>query len=216
MLIRKQHMSVRIESWLGERIDVPLFVSRASNMVRGFVIGNLIIGVVMSVVTVGVLELLKVQGAIPLGIASGILNLIPFLGLVLATAVPCIAALMQFSSVGPFVIIAVSVIALHLISANILIPKFVGSRVNIGPVSATLGILFWGWLWGVVGLLLAIPLTAFVKIVADSHPSLIHLSNLLAETPRPVAPKFLAKRGKKARETAVSPSEPISAATETP
>jgi len=216
MLIRKQHMSVRIESWLGERIDVPLFVSRASKMVRGFVIGNLIIGVVMSVVTVGVLELLKVQGAIPLGIASGILNLIPFLGLVLATAVPCIAALMQFSSVGPFVIIAVSVIALHLISANILIPKFVGSRVNIGPVSATLGILFWGWLWGVVGLLLAIPLTAFVKIVADSHPSLIHLSNLLAETPRPVAPKFLAKRGKKARETAVSPSEPISAATETP
>src|SRR5271165_1265092 len=59
MLIRKKQMSVRFESWLGQRIDVPLFVSRASEMVRGFVVGNLTIGVIMSAVTVGILELLK-------------------------------------------------------------------------------------------------------------------------------------------------------------
>ena len=53
-------------------------------------------------------------------------------------------------------------------------------------VAATVGILFWGWLWGVMGLLLAVPLTAFVKLVADLHPSLFHLSNLLALKPRPI------------------------------
>ncbi|HME12756.1 MAG TPA: AI-2E family transporter, partial [Candidatus Acidoferrum sp.] len=183
MLIRKKQMSVRFESWLGQRIDVPLFVSRASEMVRGFVVGNLTIGVIMSAVTVGILELLKMQGAVPLGIASGILNLVPFLGVVLAAALPCVAALMQLDSVSPVLLIAATVVVLHLVSANILTPKFIASRVNIGPVSATLGILFWGWLWGVLGLLLAVPLTAFVKIVADSHPSMIHVSNLLAETP---------------------------------
>jgi len=47
------------------------------------------------------------------------------------------------------------------------------------------GILFWGWLWGVMGLLRAVPLTAFIKLVADLHPSLCHLSNMLALTPRP-------------------------------
>ena len=57
---------------------------------------------------------------------------------------------------------------------------------SIGPVAATIGILFWGWLWGVMGLLLAVPLTAFVKLVADIHPSLCHLSNALALTPRPI------------------------------
>jgi hypothetical protein len=57
--------------------------------------------------------------------------------------------------------------------------------VSIGPVAATIGILFWGWLWGVVGLLLAVPLTAFIKMVADLNPSLSHLSNMLALTPRP-------------------------------
>ncbi len=74
---------------------------------------------------------------------------------------------------------------LHILSANLLIPKFIANRVSIGPVAATVGILFWGWLWGVMGLLLAVPLTAFIKMVADLHPSLCHLSNMLALTPRP-------------------------------
>jgi len=94
MLIRKEHMGIRFENWLGQRIDVPLFVARVSKMVQGFVVGNLVIGVIMSAITVGVLVLLKVQGAVALGIASGVLNLVPFLGVVLATAVPAVAALM--------------------------------------------------------------------------------------------------------------------------
>lgn len=196
MLIRKESVAVGFESWLGQRIDVPLFIGRVGKMVRGFVVGNLIIGLIMSAITVGVLTLLKVDGAAPLGIVSGVLNLIPFLGVVLATAVPAIAAFMQFSSFLPLLIVVATVITLHLISANVLIPKFIGSRVEIGPVAATVGILFWGWLWGVVGLLLAVPLTAFVKIVADSHPSLIHLSNLLAVTPRSPSSRFFSRRKK--------------------
>jgi hypothetical protein len=77
------------------------------------------------------------------------------------------------------------ILFLHVVSANILIPKFIANRLSIGPVAATVGILFWGWLWGVMGLLLAVPLTAFIKLVADLHPSLCHLSNMLALTPRP-------------------------------
>jgi hypothetical protein len=53
-------------------------------------------------------------------------------------------------------------------------------------VAVTIGMLFWGWLWGFMGLLLAVPLTAFVKLIADSCPSLIHLSNLLTKDPRPI------------------------------
>src|ERR1035438_8784571 len=78
-----------------------------------------------------------------------------------------------------------TILFLHVVSANLLIPKFIANRVSIGPVAATIGILFWGWLWGVVGLLLAVPLTAFIKLVADLHPSLCHLSNMLALTPHP-------------------------------
>jgi len=86
-------------------------------------------------------------------------------------------------------LICVAVIALHTISANLLVPRMIGKRVSISPVAATVGILFWGWLWGVIGVLLAVPLTALVKIVADAHPSpsLGKLADLLAEHPGPAA-----------------------------
>jgi predicted PurR-regulated permease PerM len=129
---------------------------------------------------------LGMKGAVTLGIVSAILNLIPFLGLLLATAVPLAAALLQFNTIGPFITIAITVSLFHLIAANFLIPKLVGSRLLVGPVALTIGMLFWGWLWGIMGLLLAVPLTALLKLIADSRPSLIHLSNLLTEDPRPM------------------------------
>jgi predicted PurR-regulated permease PerM len=127
---------------------------------------------------------LGMKGTVALGIVSAILNLIPFLGLVLASALPLAAALLQFNTIGPFVTIAITVLFFHLIAANLLIPTFVGSRLLVGPLALTIGLLFWGWLWGIMGLLLAVPLTALVKLIADSRPSLIHLSSLLTEDSR--------------------------------
>ena len=62
-------------------------------------------------------------------------------------------------------------------------------------MAATVGILFWGWLWGVMGLLLAVPLTAFVKLVADLHPCLCHVSNMLALTPGPIPMGAIRRNG---------------------
>jgi predicted PurR-regulated permease PerM len=141
------------------------------------------------------------KGAIPLGIASGLLNLLPFLGLIFSLALPFAAAILQFHTPGPYIVITLTILFLHVMSANLLIPKFIATRVSIGPVAATVGILFWGWLWGVMGLLLAVPLTAFVKLVADLHPSFCHLSNMLALTPRPI-PRWV-RYGETALERAV-------------
>jgi AI-2 transport protein TqsA len=186
MLVRRDHIFSWLSTTFASVADIPAFVSRLNRMVRGFAGGNLIVGSILATITVAVLAAIGMQGAFALGIASGFLNLIPFLGVVLASIVPLLAATLQFGTAGPFVIIALTVVSLHLLSANLLVPKFIGSRVNVGPVAATVGMLFWSWVWGGVGLLLAVPLTAFVKLVADCHPALLPISNLLAETPRPV------------------------------
>jgi predicted PurR-regulated permease PerM len=187
MLCSKNQMASRMDALFSSRIDTTRFITSLNQMIRGFVAGNLIVGFVMAVATTLMLMGLGVKGAIPLGIASGLLNLLPFLGLIFSLALPLAAALLQFSTPGPYIIITtLTVLFLHVVSANLLIPKFIATRVSIGPVAATIGILFWGWLWGVMGLLLAVPLTALVKLVADLHPSLCHLSNMLALTPRPM------------------------------
>lgn len=186
MLLRKEHIYAWLNNAFGSSIDVPGFVARVSQMVRGFVVGNLIVALISAVVMVAALLGLKMDGAVALGISSGILNPIPYLGGFLMAAIPLLAGTLQFSSAGPFVVIGVTALTLHLISANLLIPKLVGSRVNVDPVAATVGILFWGWLWGAMGVLLAVPLTAFVRLIAETRPSLIHIANLLAEKPRPI------------------------------
>ena len=185
MLCTKDQMAVRTNGLFSSRIDAARFIKNLNQMIHGFVAGNLVVGSGMALATTLILWRVGVKGAVPLGIASGLLNLLPFLGLIASLALPLAAALLQFSTPGPYIVITLTILFLHIVSANLLIPKFIANRVNIGPVAATVGILFWGWLWGVMGLLLAVPLTAFIKLVADLHPSLCHLSNMLALTPRP-------------------------------
>ena len=186
MLCSKDQMTTRMNALFSSKTDTDRFIKSLNQMVRGFVAGNFIVGTLMAVATTLMLLWIGMKSAIPLGIASGLLNLLPFLGLILSLALPVAAALLQFSTPGPFIIIILTILFLHIVSANLLFPKFIATRVIIGPVAATVGILFWGWLWGVMGLLLAVPLTALVKMVADLHPSLCHVSNMLALTPRPI------------------------------
>ncbi|MGH7868828.1 MAG: AI-2E family transporter, partial [Candidatus Dormibacteraceae bacterium] len=183
MLIRKRHMDSRFSSIFEKRLDVPKFIHDVNQMVRGFVVGNLIVGLVLAIVTSVVFLLIGMQNAVALGIIIAILNLIPFIGLILALAVATLAALAQFNTLGVFVVIFLTILILHITATNLLIPRIIGARVSVGPVAIVVGMLFWGWLWGAFGVLLAVPLTGFLKLVADYHPALTHLSNMLAETP---------------------------------
>jgi predicted PurR-regulated permease PerM len=201
MLCTKDQMAVRMNGLFSSRIDAARFITNLNQMIRGFVAGNLIVGSVMAAATTLVLWGVGMKGALPLGIASGFLNLVPFIGLIASLALPVAGALLQFNTPGPYIVIIFTILFLHVVSANLLIPKFIATRVSIGPVAATVGILFWGWLWGVMGLLLAVPLTAFIKAVADLHPSLCHLSNMLALTPRPT-PRWV-QYGETALERAI-------------
>jgi predicted PurR-regulated permease PerM len=204
MLLGRDKIYFCLRSMIDKQLDFDRMLERLSTMIRSYVAGNLVIGALLSAITVAVFWQVGLAPALLLGILSGMLNLIPFLGVVIALALPLMAGVFQFHSAGPFIVIAATVIALHLIAANFLVPRFVGSRLDIGPVAATIGFLFWGWLWGVVGLLLAVPLTAFVKLLADSNPRMGHLSSLLAREPQ----RLLARRKRTGIAQASTPGAP--------
>jgi predicted PurR-regulated permease PerM len=105
MLCTKDQMAIRTNGLFSSRIDAARFITNLNQMIHGFVAGNLIVGSVMALATTLVLWSLGVKGAIPLGIASGLLNLLPFLGLIAALALPLAAALLQFSTPGPYIVI---------------------------------------------------------------------------------------------------------------
>jgi predicted PurR-regulated permease PerM len=142
-----------------------------SAMIRSFMVGNLLIGLFLGAISTLVFGLLHFPFFYFVGFISGFLSLIPYLGLVLAMVPPILVGLGHTDS-GAMVGALATVFTLHVISLNVLYPNFLGNRLKLNPLAATMALLIWGWLWGGIGLVLAIPITAAMKIVFDHVESL--------------------------------------------
>jgi predicted PurR-regulated permease PerM len=105
------------------------------------------------------------------GIVSGLLNMVPYIGAVLAWFPPFVIALAKFNTFGSYALIAGVLMGIHMLSNNLLAPALVGKRVRLNALSITISLLFWGWIWGGMGLLLAIPLTAALRVICDHTES---------------------------------------------
>lgn len=150
-------------------------------MVRGFVVGNFALGLLLSLVSALLFMLFRLPYPWLIGPLSGFLSLIPYIGLPLALVPPLFAALPVYATVPPYLLIGSAVAVLHLIALNLLYPKVVGSRVHLNPLVVTVALMLWGTLWGAVGLVLAIPLTAAIKAVCDNVSSLQGYGRLLGD-----------------------------------
>lgn len=137
-----------------------------SSMIRSFIVGNVLVGLFMGAASTIVFGILHLPYFYFIGFISGFLSLVPYLGVLLALIPPLISGLGQIHSGGAITIVA-TVLGLHLFALNVLYPKFLGSRLQLNPLAVTVALLFWGWLWGAMGLILAIPVTAALKIVFD-------------------------------------------------
>ncbi len=150
-------------------------------MVRAYVIGNFMLGLLLSVASALLFASVKLPYWLVVGPMSGFLSLVPYIGLPLAMIPPMIAALPAGREPTLYLFLAASVALLHLFALNLLYPKFVGARVHLNPLVVTVALMFWGMLWGGIGLLLAIPLTAALKAVCDNVVSLRPYGRLLGD-----------------------------------
>jgi predicted PurR-regulated permease PerM len=137
-----------------------------SGMIRSFLVGNMLVGLFVSVVSLIVFGLLGVPFFYFIGFISGFLSIIPYLGVVLALIPPIITG-MGVLTLQKLVLLGITILGLHLFAMNVLYPKILGKRLQLNPLTVTIALLFWGWLWGAMGLILAIPVTAAIKIVLD-------------------------------------------------
>lgn len=156
-------------------------LASVAEMVRAYVVGNFLLGVVLSIASSILFASVKLPYWLVAGPVSGFLSLIPYIGLPLALMPPLIAALPMATGPQMYLFLSASVALLHLFALNLLYPKFVGARVHLNPLVVTLALMFWGMLWGGIGLVLAIPLTAAIKAVCDNVGSLQAYGKLLGD-----------------------------------
>jgi predicted PurR-regulated permease PerM len=141
-------------------------IGRLSEMVRAFIVGNLLVGLINAVASTILFWGVGLPYFYFLGVISAFVGLVPYLGIFFAMLAP-VAAGLGILTKGKLGVVLLGVVLLHLVTMNLLYPKLIGRRLRLNPLAVALSLLFWAWVWGPAGLVLAIPLVGSTKIVCD-------------------------------------------------
>jgi predicted PurR-regulated permease PerM len=155
-------------------------VGKISIMIRSFIGANILVGLVNTLVSGVIFWLLGIPYFYFIGVISGFASLVPYLGVFLALLPPLAGGIEILTKTGVAIVIA-SVAILHILTMNVLYPKNVGRKLSLNPLAVTLSLLFWAWIWGGMGLLLAVPVVGATKIVCDHIESLQPVGRWLGE-----------------------------------
>lgn len=165
-------------------------MTEGNKMIQSYLVGLVLEVIIMSVLNSAGLLILGIEYAILLGILGALLNIIPYIGGVVSTALPMLVALVTKDSlVSPLLVLAVYLI-IQFLDNNIIVPLVVASRVKINALVSIIVVLVFGALFGITGMFLAIPLTAILKIIFDRIDSLKPYGLLLG-TQIPTNTKFI-------------------------
>ena len=163
-----------------DRLIAARSLQGIAEMVRAFVVGNFVLGLLLSLSTMLAFWVARLPYPFLVGPLSGFFSLVPYVGLPLAMLPPLFSAL-AVNSVPLYLFVIGTVAILHLIALNVMYPKIVGARVHLNPLVVTFSLMLWGFLWGAAGLLLAIPLTAGLKAVCDNVKDLRPIGKFLGD-----------------------------------
>ncbi len=153
------------------RTQVKETLEDLRDVLRDYLAGMSIVTLVVIAVSSLFFWMMGLDYPILTGIASGLLNMVPYIGAVMAWLPAFIIALAKWSTLGQFVLIAATLTTIHVLAINLVAPQLVGRRVRLNAVAITIALLFWGWVWGGLGLILAIPITASLRVICDHTES---------------------------------------------
>ena len=156
---------------VSRRTQVKEILEDLRDVLRDYLTGMTLVTLVVIAASSAFFWFLGLDYPILTGIASGLLNMVPYIGAVLAWLPAFLIALAKFKAVSSYVLIAGVLMSIHVFALNLVAPQLVGKRVRLNAVAITIALLFWGWVWGGMGLLLAIPVTAALRVICDHTES---------------------------------------------
>ncbi|HET6227932.1 MAG TPA: AI-2E family transporter [Bacteroidia bacterium] len=177
-------------------------------LIQNYLVGLLIEMAIVATMNSIALLLLGIKYAILLGVIGAILNLIPYIGGIVAIALPMIMAIMTDNPMSAiFVLIAYLII--QIIDNNFLVPKIVASKVKVNALVSIVVVLIGGAIWGVAGMFLSIPLTAIVKVIFDRIETLIPFGFLIGDTMPEIGKNIFKLNAKKSNSVEKAKSDKV-------
>ena len=146
-------------------------LSETKLIIQNYLVGLMVEMGIVAVMNASVLLLLGIPYAILLGVIGALLNLIPYIGGLVAISLPMIVALATKSPLYVLLVFG-AYLLVQFIDNNFLVPRIVASKVKLNALASIIVVLIGGTLWGIPGMFLALPLTAIIKVIFDRIPDL--------------------------------------------
>lgn len=169
---------IRAFSKSKERTGVEI-MEKINTQIRGFLLVKFGTSFALAIfLTLGLL-IIGVNYAYVWGPLAGVLNLIPYVGPIIGAIPPLIVAAVQFKAWMPVIWVFILFLVLQNLEGNLITPKLMGNKLNLNPLAILVSVMFWTWLWGAIGILLAIPISASAKVICDHVEALQPIGILL-------------------------------------
>ena len=147
--------------------------------IQRYLVVRLLISAIVAAATALGLWLVGLSHALVWGAVAGVLNVLPFIGPTAAVALITLAAFLQFKAVEPTFAAGAVALLVAALEGNLITPALTSRAGEINTVAVFVSVLFWGWMWGVAGLLLALPIVVAIKAAADHIEPLQPIGELL-------------------------------------
>jgi predicted PurR-regulated permease PerM len=179
-LYRRKLVRLAGASLSNRRVTVEI-LDEVGGQISWFLVHQVLTSTAVGVATWLAFWWLGVEYAALWGVVAGVMNTVPYFGPTVVAIAAFVAAFLQFDSASQAGLVALASLAITTLEGMLVTPLMVSRLARMNPVAVFLGLLFWGWLWGVVGMLLAVPLLMVAKSVSDRVEDLRSVSELLGE-----------------------------------
>jgi AI-2 transport protein TqsA len=156
-------------------------INRVIHEVQRYLVVKVLVSLLAGVLAYAVLRLLHVELALLLALVLFLFHFLPAIGVPIAM-VPAIGVALLSRGPGTAVAVALSYQVIAIVCGNVLEPRLLGRTIGLSPLTVLLSMLFWGWMWGPLGAILAVPLTAVAKIILENAEGLQPYAHLLETT----------------------------------
>lgn len=183
MLAGRGRVKIKIENSFSRARarQVISVIDKIDGQIQRYLAIKTVISLVTGLMTTIVLFIFGVNFAIVFGFLTFLLNYIPNIGSIIGTLLPVVMAAIQFDNLWPAFWILIILVVVDNILGTFLEPKLMGHGLGLSPLLVLFSLIFWGWLWGIAGMILAVPLMAIIKIILGNIPSLRFIEALMSK-----------------------------------
>jgi len=177
---RRKLVKITGPSLTKKKITVQV-LNEVTAQIQRYLLVQLATSVLVGIATGLALWAIGLENAVVWGIVAGILNMVPYIGSIVVMGASGLVAFLQFGEIDKALLVAGASLLIHTLIGNLLTPWLTSRASRMSPVTVFVGVLAWGWLWGVWGLLLGIPILMVVKAVCDRVDDLQPIGELMGD-----------------------------------